>query len=260
MGKILEQVAGQILKAGSFVLPEVSLSFYSDKEPVLLTPPKRIPVEACQVIGSVLRIQSGGKPLLFAINPDDTLIDELENGDISALMTVIPIEEDYVREIPEDALRKAWLYNVYAHKVFGAFLKAADNLLVEQHGHHRHVRNCPIQARVYRGKPYANVEEDCRECMFCIDMSEKNMVACTGRERLATPEDFKRTLPERQVLYDEFLEPDKVGLVAKGICPLCGYTLEEKKGQAGPFLGCSQYPFCHFTAERQEDGFLSFNF
>ena len=260
MKEMLQLATEQIRHAGTFLLPELTLSFYSDKEPILLAPPKRIQVEACRVLESVLEIRSGGKALLVALNPDDDLQERLANSEFSSLMVRICSEESFTEQLLEGALHKVWLYNAYAHKVFRSFLQAAVELPIEQHAGYRHVPNCPIQTRVYHGKPYANTEEDCRMCMFCIDMSERNVISCTGRQRLATLEDFKRSLQERQAIYDEFLQPDKVGLVAKGICPHCGSALMEKKGELGPFLGCGQYPFCHFTAKRQEDGSLSFNF
>lgn len=35
--------------------------------------------------------------------------------------------------------------------------------------------------------------------------------------------------------------------ISMGICPKCGEKLVERKGKYGKFLGCSNYPRCHFT-------------
>lgn len=35
--------------------------------------------------------------------------------------------------------------------------------------------------------------------------------------------------------------------ISMGICPKCGGKLVERKGKYGNFLGCSNYPRCHFT-------------
>lgn len=35
--------------------------------------------------------------------------------------------------------------------------------------------------------------------------------------------------------------------IQMGICPKCGGNLVERKGKYGNFLGCSNYPRCHFT-------------
>lgn len=39
---------------------------------------------------------------------------------------------------------------------------------------------------------------------------------------------------------------EKEEKIARGICPRCGGKLIERKGKYGPFLGCSNYPYCKF--------------
>ena len=256
----LTELADMIRAHGSFVLPELNLSFYSNKTPVLLSRAKRIPVTACCEKDGVLQLTSGGKLLKVAVNPDADMAESLENGDVSALMVVLEPAGDLLEQLAEGTCNKLWLYNQYAHKLFGQFMKAADCLSATGDGKQCRVPDCPIQARVYQGRPYALVEEDCRECMFCIDCSESGKIYCTGRNRMAVPEDFSRSSEERKAQYDEFLQPDKTGSVAAGLCPYCGAKLQEKQGEKGKFLSCSHYPFCYFTAERQPDGTLWFNF
>lgn len=36
----------------------------------------------------------------------------------------------------------------------------------------------------------------------------------------------------------------------QGICPKCGGELVERKGKYGVFIGCSNYPKCHFTRKK----------
>ena len=242
------------------MLPELSLSFYSDKEPVLLSEAKRIPVDSVDIEDGVLRLMSGGKALVVAVNPDEEMADRLINGAVSALSVTIDSGDGLREQLVEGYAQKDWLYNVYAHKVFGWFLKAADRLFVTHKEQRRRVLDCPIQMRVYGGRPYADFEHDCLSCMFSIDTSEDGILYCTGRQRIAAVEDFKRSLAERKNLYDEFLQPDKTGMVARGICPQCGGVLIEKRGENGAFLGCAHYPFCHFTAEKKPDGSVLFNF
>ncbi len=257
---MLHRAAEAIMEAGSFVLPELTLSFYSDKEPVLLSEVKRIPVDGVRAENGVLRLTSGGKDLLVAITPDDEVAEMLINGSVSALSVTLMPEADFKTQLVDGFVQKEWLYNIYAHKVFGWFFKASEKLLVSRETEHPKVLDCPIQMRVYRGKPYADFEQDCMSCMFCVDTSEPGIVYCSGKQRIAMVEDFKRTLDERKDLYDEFLQPDKIGLVLQGICPHCGGALVEKQGEAGLFLGCSHYPFCHFTAKKLPGGGVSFSF
>lgn len=257
---MLQRATEAIIEASSFVLPELTLSFYSDKEPVLLSEVKRISVDAVRVENGVLRLTSGGKDLLVAVNPDEETADMLINGSVSALAVTLLPDVDFKTQLVDGFVQKEWLYNVYAHKVFGWFLNASEKLFVTKDTEHPKVSACPIQMRVYRGKPYADFKQDCMSCMFCVDTSETGVVYCSGKQRIATVEDFKRTLDERKDLYDEFLQPDKVGLVLRGICPQCGGALVEKRGEAGLFLGCNHYPFCHFTAEKLPNGGVSFGF
>jgi len=37
----------------------------------------------------------------------------------------------------------------------------------------------------------------------------------------------------------------------KGICPICGGTLVQRKGPYGDFLGCSNYPKCKFILKEK---------
>lgn len=50
--------------------------------------------------------------------------------------------------------------------------------------------------------------------------------------------------------HTQIREQKQEGL-KKGVCPNCGGTLVERKGQSGVFYGCSNYPKCHFTINKQ---------
>ena len=260
MGGFLKTLADIVKAEGTFVLPELTLSFYSDKTPILLSCGKRISVSECFEQDGALRLTSGAKTLMVAVNPDASLSATLENGEVSALMVMVEPGGDLKEQFIDGTCNKLWLYNQYAHKLFTQFMRASDGLPVVDDGKKGCVPDCPIQARVYRGRAYAVVEEDCRECMFCVDCSETDKIYCSGRNRIAVPEDFGRSLEERKAQYDEFLQPDKTGSVAAGFCPHCGAKLQEKQGEKGKFLACSHYPFCCFTAEKQPDGAIWFHF
>jgi len=126
---MLQQAAAIISAAGTFVLPELVLSFYSDKEPLLLSEAKRIAVDSVFVDGNVLRLFCSGKELAVAINPDEETVEQLISGSVSALAVTIDSEEELTEQLVEEYVNKEWLYNLYSHKVFGWFLKAADKLV-----------------------------------------------------------------------------------------------------------------------------------
>lgn len=259
MSRILER-AGVVLKIQkTFVLPEVDLHFYSGKSPVMLTPPQRIPFESVSVRTDTIVLESGGKSLILAINPGEHTEERLINGSESALSVMLdPESETFEDDLLYDTVCKNWLYNAYAHRVFRRFLEEAEALPVKAEGTRRHVANCPRQVRIYRGKPYAHVDIDCNACEYCIDSSENNVLLCTGKKRLALPEDFGKPYHERSLPHEELAYPSKTDMVKNGRCPKCGALLLEKKGAKGKFLGCASYPLCHFTAERTEDGSYSF--
>lgn len=52
---------------------------------------------------------------------------------------------------------------------------------------------------------------------------------------------------------------NKKYLEENGICPKCGHVLVVRNGKYGDFLGCSNYPRCHFTKpiEEQNSYFLN---
>lgn len=259
MSVILERARDVLLKQKTFVLPEVDLCFYSGKSPILLTPPQRMPVETVTLRVDTLVLTSGKKQLVLAVNPGEHTEERLINGDESALSVLLdPGAPDFEEALLNDTTCKSWLYNAYAHKVYRRFLEAADALTVTIEGARRHVANCPREVRIYRGKPYANLDIDCNACEYCIDSSEENVLLCTGRKRLALPEDFGRPYHERSLPHAELAYPQKTEMVKSGYCPKCGAPLLEKRGAKGKFLGCSGYPFCHFTAEKTESGDYSF--
>ena len=44
-----------------------------------------------------------------------------------------------------------------------------------------------------------------------------------------------------------------------GICPKCGHVLVVRRGKYGSFLGCSNYPRCHFTKPIEQQNCYFFN-
>lgn len=63
-----------------------------------------------------------------------------------------------------------------------------------------HVDNCPKKARIYNGKPFANVELDCYECEYFIEDDTYNplyapeSIRCVGQAKIKTVDDLKKYL------------------------------------------------------------------
>ncbi len=256
---LLSQAEMLIQEAKVFVLPEVSLMFYSNKSPVLLAPMQKIVPEQVKREQDVLVLECGGKRLLLAVNPNEELIERLANGEESALAFTYEAEgETFVEELLAGTMCKTWLYNAYAQKIFRRYLQTADRLPIVNRKGRRQVPGCPRQVRVYRSQPYANLDMDCNACECCIDNSEPDVVLCSARQRFVLPEDFGKPLSARSVPHADMEGPTKTELVRAGLCPKCGNKLQERKLKKGNFMCCTAYPFCHFMAEKMENGEVLF--
>lgn len=42
-------------------------------------------------------------------------------------------------------------------------------------------------------------------------------------------------------------------LVKKDVCPKCGGKLVKRHGKYGDFIGCSNYPKCHYTHDKKKE-------
>ncbi len=52
-----------------------------------------------------------------------------------------------------------------------------------------------------------------------------------------------------RMVRKETLKPESVPNQTSSKCPQCGGNLIERSGKFGKFLGCSNYPKCHYTAK-----------
>lgn len=143
---------------------------------------------------------------------------------------------------------KKWVYNSVANKYLQYFYAAADQRDIISRGFALHVDNCPIEARTWRGKPYANYIDDCHGCKYCISYQFEGRMLCSGRKRVATVKDFHISEDERLKISDKEILELKSSSFTKCICSNCGGRLVERNGPFGTFWGCSNYPHCRFKA------------
>jgi Competence protein len=176
---------------------------------------------------------------------------------------------DFDRNITEEDLKevlingnqsKVWIYNGKRREVYDRFLEQAEYKKIINRNCTSHVDYCPVQKRIWKGKPYANFMDDCDECEFCISYTsilkeegeDERSILCTGKNRIAHLEDFDIPIEKRRQDYEEKREEEKYELIGLGICPYCGSALKIKKGKYGEFFGCSNYPHCEFTFSYHE--------
>lgn len=115
------------------------------------------------------------------------------------------------RVITEDELRmiirskseyKKWIYHNITEEYNRKLTSVVQTKTPISRGFAFHYDECPISARVYKGKPYANVIDDCLGCEHFIEWAELG-IRCSGR--------FGRLDKSKiDALYEECLEnPNK---------------------------------------------------
>lgn len=254
-----------LANARRMTLPAVYVSFPdSYKKDELVCKPKEIQIDKVELerrFGDVIPdvvVYAGGKQFFVEIYVthciDDEKLAKLKKADISTIeidlsrkCSITSMQELKDLLLGESAEKK-WKYNSVSERYLHAFYKVADKREIVSRGYAMQVENCPIRSRVWRGKPYANYIDDCIYCKYCISSSHEGEMLCSGRQRIATVNDFK--IPESQRIKDSNDEIDDhmESSFAAGTCPYCGGKLVERESRYGMFWGCKNYPHCRFIA------------
>jgi ssDNA-binding Zn-finger/Zn-ribbon topoisomerase 1 len=262
----LHLAAKEILSnAQKIVLPAVYVHFpESYKVNELICAAQEISIEKVELekrIGDIIPdvvVHAGGKQFLVEIFVthaiDEDKLRKLRKLDVSTIeidlskKRDITTVEDLTQILLSDSPEKKWVYNTISNRYLHRFYQAADKREILSRGMAMQVDHCPIQSRVWRGKPYANFIDDCLYCEYCISSSYEGDLLCSGRRRISSIKDFK--VPEEQRIKDsdEKMERLKENAFAAGKCPYCGGKLVERQGKYGDFWGCNNYPHCRFVA------------
>ena len=186
----LHRLAKEVLeRAGQLWIPAVTLELANkraqlkDARYILLD---RVTLEA-HAGGFVPDViaESQGTPLIVEIKVthgvDDTKLAKIKEGGVSALEIDLSRTarnatiEELTPLIVGKSQHKRWLHSELATRSF-TNLKARSNQLRYVHrGLALHVDGCPIAVRRWRGKPYANVIDDCLYCQHSIAVDEPNV-------------------------------------------------------------------------------------
>lgn len=149
----------------------------------------------------------------------------------------------------EKSPKKSWTYHTFAEEWLKRFYQVSDKRRIILRNSYNHVDYCPLAARRWHEKPYANVDYDCSECQYCISIDyETEELLCSGRERIATLEDFNIPKAERIRKSNKSLSLYRYNSFAEGRCPYCGHLLVLRDGKYGQFWGCIRFPHCTFKA------------
>lgn len=262
----LHLVAKKILsQMKKMMIPPVYIDFpNSCKEKILVCDAKEITFDRValeqrfnNVVPDIV-VYTGGKYLFIEIFVthcvDEEKLTKLRSADISTIEIDLSkidhsiTEEELTSLLTENTESKYWKYNSLANKYLRRFYHVADKRRVIARGYARHVDNCPIRVRSWRGKSYANFMDDCSYCKYCISHSFEGGMLCSGRQRISSIQDLNTPEDVRIRESTDTLTLQKYDLLAQGLCPDCGGQLMQRTGKYGEFLGCGQYPHCKFTA------------
>ena len=211
----LHLAAKEILsKAKKMVIPAVYLKFPdSYKKDILLSSEMEIPIDSVEletrfesVIPDVV-VYAGKQKFFIEIfvthKIDDVKLAKLKKQGVSTLEIDLSEKERTIspEELSDVLLKgseeKIWRYNAKAEKWLNRFYSAADRRPILVQGFAVHTDYCPLTGRCWRGRPYANVMDDCIYCHYCISYKD-DAVLCSGRLRVSKIEDFKIPLSERK--------------------------------------------------------------
>lgn len=262
-------------KSKEMVLPEVILDFYKHKgsyKQVKISDSIRIKLDKVElekkegdIIPDVIAY-SGGKKFyieIFVTHPvDEKKLNKLRKEDISTIEVDLSkidrtiSKEELMTILVNDCSEKKWIYNCIENKWFNLFIDHSEKKkIIKRH----RVNNCPISSRINRGKSFALVLDDCLYCEYCLEVfndyenEENEYIRCTGDQRLSEISDFNTPFEERIKTTNKKFEAERINSISKGYCPNCNHKLVVKNGKYGEFLGCSNYPYCKFNVNINED-------
>ena len=265
----LHLAAKEILsQSRTITIPAVYLDFSgSYKESILISPVKEIQIDKVElekhfddIIPDIV-VYSGSRLLFVEIyvthRIDESKLKKIKKEGISTIEIDLSQKDSTITQeelrsvLLSDSEEKCWKYNAVADRYWHKFLQAAEKKKIISRGFAHHVDFCPVHAREWHGKPYANVLDDCPECKYCIAITEKAVI-CTGKKRISNISDFDTDEKIRVQEESDRIAKRKAEQFAHGICPNCGSMLLERNGKYGPFISCSNFPHCRFTASIDE--------
>lgn len=186
----LHLAAKEILaRRKEIVLPAVEANFYGTT--IEVAPEKRYRLDSttlerrvANVVPDVLA-HVDGRSLHIEVRVTHE-VDECKLARIQQLgVSAIEIDlSDKPRDLPpidletfvvEAGPHKHWVHNVVAARVRSRIISEATIRPFVQRGFATHVDGCPLPARRWKGKPYANVMDDCSGCEHALEFGDQSV-------------------------------------------------------------------------------------
>jgi len=116
---------------------------------------------------------------------------EIDLSSIKRELSVEELEEIVIEKVEY----KKWMHNEKSSLIKEKAISLAERKKIIERGFANHVDNCPIATRVYRGKPYANVIDDCLYCEYCLQVGDGlgvigDEIYCSGKSKITNIQDI----------------------------------------------------------------------
>ena len=193
------------------VLPAVEIHFPYSSRRTEVAPQRCYRIESVAVerkLGSIipdLIVRISGRTLLVEVTVthgvDSEKLRKIRELGVSCVeIDLSDAERELAREELEKIVvngggHKRWLYNARAEKERRTMLSEATLLPSVHRGFAWHVDGCPIPARTWYQKPYANVVDDCTGCDHMLTLSGDVGVVCDGFRTLGKPRPLQTLVP-----------------------------------------------------------------
>lgn len=191
------------MREEKIVLPQVNLPFPSYKEDWIIQEEITVSFDEVIVEKNIEEIRPDilimfkGAPLIIEIKVthgvEENKLNKIKELNISALeidLSQIDRDIDFdklVDIIVNGTKQKKWLIHRKQESVYSNLLQYSEYRHSIQRGFANHIDNCPIKARVWKGKAYANMIDDCWYCKYCIEVSDsRNSIRCSGSSRMTS--------------------------------------------------------------------------
>ncbi|MDE6519843.1 MAG: hypothetical protein K2K91_05205 [Ruminococcus sp.] len=186
----LHMLAKSIIeKEMNLVIPEVTFNFKTGDYEVRSYPAQSIKfdyVELEKRINNIIPdivLHYGNKTLIVEIfvthKIDKVKLEKIKARGISTIEIDLSkadrniSEDDLKRMLTTDCAEKRWIFNRYVDNVYKYLIHKAQKFPIIERGFALHVDYCPIKSRYWRGKPYANVVDDCSCCKYCLEIEHE---------------------------------------------------------------------------------------
>lgn len=210
---VLHLAAKQVIQEERrLLIPEVVLGFEGAKPSWTLAAAQMVCVDEVRVETHLesdipdLIVMARGRALAIEITvthkTGEQKVDRLSKAGYSVLEIDLSEQSRFIslqelRElVVEGVEHKRWRYNRLAASVRRDVHQLSEQKPLIWRGLALHVDDCPLPARVWRGKPYANVIDDCYGCEHCVssgvsDEESPAPLLCLARSGIQTYEQWR---------------------------------------------------------------------